>query len=68
MSVEKYFDYVMNMTQRRFQIAKELIVDKSCDIFMPVFVGPDRLQHKMWGKKERIDDYHTALDIIIGRL
>jgi len=49
---EKGFEFVLRqlfeMTRRKFQVARRLIVDKPWDYFHMVEMGPDRLHHVFW--------------------
>ena len=64
----EYFESVKRMSTKRFEIASEWIREKTWEFFMVVFVGSDRIQHKLWDRQEWVAEYYTMLDGYIGRL
>jgi predicted AlkP superfamily phosphohydrolase/phosphomutase len=65
---DEAFEQVMAMTESRFKCAKELMKSTPWELFVVVFVGPDRLQHRMWDDKEKINTYYARADEIVGEL
>ncbi len=75
-------DQVYEMTQKRFEVAKHLIVEKDWDFFMMVEIGVDRMHHAFWAHhdpthfkhnpnspyKNAIRDYYRYVDEKIGEL
>ncbi len=63
-----YFETVKKMSEKRFEIAHRWIAEKPWDFFMVVFVGSDRIQHKLWDKQEWLEEYYVMLDGYVGEL
>lgn len=73
---------VYEMTERRFKLARHLMVEKDWDFFMMVEMGPDRLHHGFWRYFDTehrlyepghrfepvIRDYYIYLDERLGEL
>jgi len=77
---EKFFTELYDITDQRFRAMKYLMANKQWDFFMGVFIGMDRVQHYLWkyledglnGKMstiaEKIFDYYSYLDGILGEI
>jgi predicted AlkP superfamily phosphohydrolase/phosphomutase len=65
---DKYFDAVIDMTDKRFEITARLLTRESWDLSMVAVVGADRLQHHFWDRKDLLEKYYVHLDGLIGRL
>jgi predicted AlkP superfamily phosphohydrolase/phosphomutase len=75
-------DQVFRMTERRFQVARKLALEKPWDFFMLCEIAPDRLHHVFWqhwdphhplyeaGNKYEtaFQDYYRFLDVEVGKL
>jgi len=46
--VEKFFDDMLECTRQRIKVMDYLMDNKEWDLFMPVFIGSDRIQHYLW--------------------
>jgi len=59
---------VYRITEKHYRVANYLL--KKCDwnFFMVVFVGTDRLQHKIWQDKHAILAYYARIDQVISDL
>ncbi|MGQ0669593.1 MAG: alkaline phosphatase family protein, partial [Actinomycetota bacterium] len=80
--MEFVLEQVFEMTKRRFQVARRLVVNKPWDYFMMVEMGPDRLHHVFWqyfdprhplyepGNRfeTAFQDYYRYLDTEVGSL
>jgi predicted AlkP superfamily phosphohydrolase/phosphomutase len=77
---ERFFRELYGITDQRSDAIKYLMKNKQWDFFMGVFIGMDRVQHYLWqhlddglnGRMnqiaEKIFDYYSYLDKIIGEL
>jgi predicted AlkP superfamily phosphohydrolase/phosphomutase len=73
----KYFADVTDVTERLRRASLHLM-EKPWDLFVAVFIGPDRIQHVLWDEVvaapaeseigRRIFDYYGRLDEVIGEL
>jgi predicted AlkP superfamily phosphohydrolase/phosphomutase len=52
-------DQVFKMTERRFQVARRLIVNKPWDFFIMCDIAPDRLHHVFW---QYVDPTHPLYE------
>ena len=80
--MEFVLEQVFEMTKRRFQVARRLVVNKPWDYFMMVEMGPDRLHHVFWQYfdprhplyepgnqfETAFQDYYRYLDTEVGSL
>ena len=67
-SDEEYLDAVMEMSQKRLDISRKLLSENAWDLAMVVFIGSDKVQHKMWQRKDLISKYYIFLDGLLARL
>ena len=67
-SAEDCLGAVMGMSRRRSEISRKLLTANPWGLAMVVFVGADRLQHKIWDRKDLIRKYYIFLDSLIGEL
>jgi predicted AlkP superfamily phosphohydrolase/phosphomutase len=79
---ELVLDQVFKMTERRFRVARRLVMSKPWDFFMLVEMGPDRLHHVFWQHfdprhpkyepgnrfETAFQDYYRFLDKEVGKL
>src|SRR5579875_79066 len=77
LSLEKtspgYFtDAVLDMTEKRIRLQEHLLSEYEWDFAFLSYVGPDRLQHRIWDTIEMLDHDSTAyfrlLDDALGRV
>lgn len=75
-------DQIYLMTEKRFKVIKNWLINKNWDLFMFVEMGPDRIHHGFWGLCEpehpkfdkgsefvnAIKDYYIYLDNEIGKI
>jgi predicted AlkP superfamily phosphohydrolase/phosphomutase len=73
---------IFEMTRKRFQLARYLLIEKEWDYFMMVEIGVDRIQHAFWAcmdtthrnyrvgnsYQNAILDYYRLIDAEIGEL
>jgi predicted AlkP superfamily phosphohydrolase/phosphomutase len=65
---ENFFDDLCRSTERRGEAAEYLIESIPCDLYIIVFTEPDRLQHVLWHRREKLEEYWALLDEVIGGL
>lgn len=77
---EILLESLYSMVDRRFRVARELLLNEPWDFFMMVEIAPDRLQHAFWGYfdgnpptdessarwKNAIPDFYKYIDQKIG--
>ncbi len=77
LSLEKtspgYFvDAVLDMTEKRIQLQEHLLSEHEWDFAFLSYVGPDRIQHRIWDSIESLSHEGTAyfrlLDDALGRV
>ncbi len=75
-------EQIYDMTEKRFQLAGHLLLNKPWDLFVMVEMGPDRIHHGFWRYfdpahplytpgnpyEHAIHDYYVALDSEVGEL
>lgn len=59
---------IFDLTERRCAIAEYLLTDFEWHFAFLVFTGSDRIQHKLWTRKDIISKYFIFLDQCIGKL
>jgi len=65
---ESLLEDLCRSTERRGEAARYLMESIPCDLYIVVFTEPDRLQHVLWHKRRRIEEYWTLLDEVLGGL
>ncbi|MGI9059864.1 MAG: alkaline phosphatase family protein [Ktedonobacteraceae bacterium] len=72
MSERQLYDQVMQMTEKRIQLQEHLLSEHEWDFAFLCYVGPDRLQHRLWGSIITLDHeatrYYRLLDDALGRV
>ena len=80
--MEEVHDQLYKMTERKFRVARRLVVNKPWDFFMMVEMGADRLHHVFWQHYDpnhpkyvpnnpfetAFQDYYRYLDREVGSL
>jgi predicted AlkP superfamily phosphohydrolase/phosphomutase len=46
--LDKFISDVTNLTQKTYEAAKYCLAKEEWDVFIVVFIGPDRIQHRLW--------------------
>lgn len=71
-SAKQLYDQVMQMTEKRIQLQEHLLSEHDWDFAFLCFVGPDRLQHRLWSSIMTLDHeatrYYRLLDVALGRV
>nr|HET6902799.1 alkaline phosphatase family protein [Ktedonobacteraceae bacterium] len=66
------YDQVMQMTEKRIQLQEHLLSEHEWDFAFLCYVGPDRLQHRLWNSIITLDHeatrYYRLLDDALGRV
>ena len=65
---EAFLKYLYRVTEKRVKATEYLLDKYDWDFFMVVFVGPDRIQHRLWEDKDEIEKYYQYIDKIIAKL
>ena len=79
---ERLLKDIYEMTRKRFEVARHLVVEEEWDFFMMVEMGPDRIHHGFWAYhdaghpkhdptspyRNAIREYYMYLDEEIGKL
>ncbi|MBO8161176.1 MAG: alkaline phosphatase family protein [Thermosipho sp. (in: Bacteria)] len=79
---ERLLKELYSMEEKRFEVAKHLVVEKEWDFFMMVVMGIDRIHHAFWAYHDKthfkhdpnskfvsaIKDYYKFIDTKIGEL
>ena len=55
---EAFLKYLYRVTEKRAKATEYLLDKYDWDFFMVVFVGPDRIQHRLWEDKDEIKKYY----------
>lgn len=72
----QFVDGVLAMTEKRIQLQEHLLSEHEWDFAFLAYVGPDRIQHRIWNNIESLDRYSTqyyrlldsALGCVLNRL
>ncbi len=68
----RFVDGVLAMTEKRIQLQEHLLSEHEWDFAFLSYVGPDRIQHRIWGDIETLDhhatSYYRLLDDALGRV
>lgn len=66
----RLIDTTLQMTEKRIELLKYLLIEKSWDFCYVAFVGPDRLQHSLWDEITALEpaaiEYYKRLDFALG--
>ncbi|MDP6048478.1 MAG: alkaline phosphatase family protein [Candidatus Bathyarchaeota archaeon] len=65
---EKIYQELLDLEIKRKEIALSLMNIFNWEFFMLTIVGSDTIQHKLWGDKDKIDDYYYEVDKIVGEV
>ena len=67
-----YVDAVLDMTEKRIQLQEHLLSEHEWDFAFLAYVGPDRIQHRIWDSIEALSKegtrYFRLLDDALGRV
>lgn len=67
-----FVDAVLDMTEKRIQLQEHLLSEHEWDFAFLSYVGPDRIQHRIWDSIESLSHTGTAyfrlLDDALGRV
>ena len=67
----QFVDGVLAMTEKRIQLQEHLLSEHEWDFAFLAYVGPDRIQHRIWGAIETLDQkataYYRLLDDALGK-
>jgi predicted AlkP superfamily phosphohydrolase/phosphomutase len=70
LAIEPLLDATIKMTEKRIQLLRYLMQEKSWDFCYVVFVGADRIQHPLWDEilamETRAREYYRLLDTGLG--
>ncbi|GAC1652317.1 MAG: alkaline phosphatase family protein [Ktedonobacteraceae bacterium] len=68
----QFVDGVLDMTEKRIQLQEHLLSEHEWDFAFLSYVGPDRIQHRIWPDIEVLDQsatrYYRLLDDALGRV
>ncbi len=68
----RFVDAVMDMTEKRIQLQEHLLSEHEWDFAFLSYVGPDRIQHRIWDSIESLSHdgtkYFRLLDDALGRV
>ncbi|QBD81753.1 hypothetical protein EPA93_39590 [Ktedonosporobacter rubrisoli] len=68
----QFVDGVLAMTEKRIQLQEHLLSEHEWDFAFLAYVGPDRIQHRIWQDIEQLDQqataYYRLLDDALGRV
>ncbi len=71
-SASQLYNQVMQMTEKRIQLQEHLLTEHEWDFAFLCYVGPDRLQHRLWDSIMTLDyeatRYYRLLDDALGRV
>ncbi len=65
---EEFFQDVCRSTELRGEAAEYLINSIPCHLYIIVFTEPDRVQHVLWHRRDKLEEYWMLLDEVVGRL
>jgi predicted AlkP superfamily phosphohydrolase/phosphomutase len=67
----QFVDGVLDMTDKRIQLQEHLLSAHEWDFAFLAYVGPDRIQHRIWNAIQQLGDhatrYYRLLDDALGR-
>jgi len=70
--LKQWYDEVMKMTEQRMRLQEYLLSGHEWDFAFLCYVGPDRLQHRLWGElmtfSHEATRYFRLLDDALGRV
>jgi predicted AlkP superfamily phosphohydrolase/phosphomutase len=58
----------LHITEKRFDLAEDLLTTHPWDLFFMVEMGTDRIQHAFWRSPDAVLDYYRAVDERLGQL
>ena len=68
----QFVDAVLDMTEKRIQLQEHLLSEHEWDFAFLSYVGPDRIQHRIWSDIETLGRdatrYYRLLDDALGRV
>ncbi|HEV2581841.1 MAG TPA: alkaline phosphatase family protein [Ktedonobacteraceae bacterium] len=68
----RFVDAVLDMTEKRIQLQEHLLSEHDWDFAFLSYVGPDRIQHRIWDSIESLSQegtkYFRLLDDALGRV
>lgn len=68
----QFVDAVLEMTEKRILLQEHLLSEHEWDFAFLSYVGPDRIQHRIWNAIESLDHdatkYYRLLDDALGRV
>jgi predicted AlkP superfamily phosphohydrolase/phosphomutase len=68
----RFVDAVLDMTEKRIQLQEHLLSEHEWDFAFLSYVGPDRIQHRIWDSIESLSHdgtkYFRLLDDALGRV
>ena len=68
----QFVDAVLQMTEKRIQLQEHLLSEHEWDFAFLSYVGPDRIQHRIWSAIETLGydatKYYRLLDDALGRV
>jgi predicted AlkP superfamily phosphohydrolase/phosphomutase len=68
----RFVDGVLDMTEKRIQLQEHLLSEHEWDFAFLSYVGPDRIQHRIWDSIEALSHdgtkYFRLLDDALGRV
>lgn len=64
--IQEFIEKLYNMTNERIKLFWHLF-KKNWDLMFFVFIGPDRIQHILWGSEE-MEEYWEYLDSFLGKV
>jgi predicted AlkP superfamily phosphohydrolase/phosphomutase len=71
-STKQLYDQVMQMTEKRIQLQEHLLSEHEWDFAFLCYVGPDRIQHRLWNSIMTLDHeatrYYRLLDDALGQV
>ncbi len=71
-SPDYFLDAVLDMTEKRIRLQEHLLSEHEWDFAFLVYVGPDRIQHRIWASIEALSPqgtrYFRLLDDALGRV
>ena len=67
-NTEDFLKCLYRVTEKRAESAEYLLDKYDWDFFMVVFIGPDRIQHRLWEDKNEVEKYYQYIDKIIAKL
>ena len=65
---EDLFQEQLRVTRKRSEVALWFMENRDPDLFMVVLRGTDTIQHYLWEEKDRLADFYSEIDSIIGEI